>query len=307
MAEEGQESEGEPGLVTLKDASGKELAALVVGKSEWGRGNSPKVYVRRAGEDQVYLCSSRQTLEVDPATRRWIDAKLLELASDRVQDVSIEHVDGERVEVGRSAANHTQFVVQNLPLGQSERYEGVAGGVAQALSNLTLEDVRPAADIDFTKEPLAKTRFRCVDGLELLVETAKAEDKTWVRIAASYTAPPEPTPPPSEEASVENASDGPADAEEKPEEKKDIAKEAQELNQRLSPWAFDVGSYKAELFVRRMKDFLPEPSEAAMGDGGLEGVLDEFDLEKEGEGVVPAIPSGDEPEHEHSEEHPKSE
>jgi len=298
--EEGSEaSEGEEAaLVTMKDASGKELAALVVGKSEW-QGSKSKVYARRASEDQVYLCAPRGTLEVAPEAKGWIEPKFIELANDRVQDVTIEHADGERVEIGRSAENHTQFKLKNIPPGETERYEGIANGVAQALGyGLQLEDVRPASEVDFSKEPVAKTRFRCVDGLELLVETAKLDDKVWVRISASFTPPPEP-PAPSESAdspAADPAAEKPADApaaEVKPEaEKKDIAKEAADLNQRLAPWAFEVGSYKTDVLARHMKDLLAEPTPPPEGgemDSGLQGVLDQMGVE-DGE-LAPEVPA----------------
>jgi hypothetical protein len=293
-AEGEEEPESESALVTLRDAGGKDLAAVVVGKSEW-RGSKPKVYARRLGEDQVYLCAPRGTLSVVPDAKSWIEAKFVELQNDRVQDVTIEHADGERVELGRSAENHTQFTIQNMPPGKAERYAGVANSVAQALGyGLQLEDVRPVTEVDFTREPLAKTRFKCVDGLELLVETAKFEDKTWVRVAASFTPPPEPpktepAEPAAEggEASAEGEGEGetePAEAppaEEKPaEEKKDIAKEAAELNERLAPWAFEVGSYKTDVLAKRMKDLLAEPATGAE-DGGLGEAMEELGLDSE--------------------------
>lgn len=289
-AEEGSEA-AEAALVTLADASGKELAALVVGKSEW-RGSKTKVYARRANEDQVYLCSPRGTLEVVPEPKGWIEPKFLELANERVQDVTIEHADGERVEIGRSAENHTQFKVKNLAPGQSERYEGVANGVAQAIGyGLQLEDVRPASEVDFSLEPVAKTRFRCVDGLELLLETAKVDDKTWLKVSASYTPPPEPSQPAAPADDAVAASDGEASAEVTPEpptphtpdipdiaDKKDVAKEAAELNERLAPWAFAVGSYKTDVLARRMKDLLPEPA-PMIEDGGLQGVMEQLGMD----------------------------
>ncbi len=283
-AEEGSEA-AEAGLVTLRDASGKDLAALVVGKSEW-RGSKAKVFVRRLSEDQVYLCAPRGTLSLVADAKSWIEPKFIELANERVQNVTIEHADGEKVEIGRSAANHTQFALQNLPSGETEKYEGVANGVAQALGyGLQLEDVRPVTEVDFAQEPLAKTRFRCVDGLELLIETAKFEDKTWVRVSASFTPPPEPPAndasappdPAATEAGAEVTATPPAG--EPTDEKKDVGKEASELNERLAPWAFEVGSYRTDVLARRMKDLLAEPVPEGGEDGGLGEALDGLGLD----------------------------
>jgi len=279
-AAEGEEA-ADAGLVTLKDASGKELASLVVGKTEW-MGSKPKVYARRAGEDQVYLCAPRGALDILPEARGWIDTKIVELANDRVQSVTIEHADGETIEIGRSLENHTQFTVKNLPPGQTERYQGVATGVAQALGyGLALEDVRPVGEVDFTQEPLAKARFRAVDGLELVVETAKFEDKTWARIVAAYTPPPEPAPPAEGEAAEgeEGATETPAPEET---EKKDVGKEAADLATRLAPWAFEIPSYKADVLARRMKDLIPEPPPPP-GEESLEDLMQSMGEEMEQE------------------------
>lgn len=290
-SETGQDSpaEEEPvteaALVTLKDSGGQELAALVVGKTEW-RGRSQKVFVRRANEDQVYLCNGRLDVNADPSS--WIATDVLKLENDRIQDVVITHADGEEIRIGRSATNHTQFRVENVPPGESERYEGVASGVAQALSALTLEDVRPASEIDFAQEPLAHSRYRCHDGLELLIESAKQDGKTWVKISASYVEPPKPpaaeTPATEEpqEPGAEPAAEPedlglggeeegeatPAEAEEpagqeapgeEEEETRDVRKEAEELNAKLAPWAYALPQWKADVIARRMKDLLKEP------------------------------------------------
>lgn len=285
-AEDAGGDEPEAALVTIQDGAGKDLASLVVGKSEW-RGSTQHLYVRRANEDQVYLVKGQLDTQPDPAT--WLDAKIVEVENDRVQDVTITHADGEEVHIARSPTNHTQFHVENVPPGQTERFEGVANGVAQALGyGLNLEDVRPASEVDFSKEPVAHTRYRCVDGLELLVETCKLDDKTWIKISADYVPPPASETPAAETPAA--PAEGPEGAPATPAEgdaaaagdapeaaKKDVAKEAAELNARLGQWAFAVGSYKTDVLARRMKDLLAEPpaaEEPVEGEGAVEQGLE---------------------------------
>ncbi|MSR60832.1 MAG: DUF4340 domain-containing protein [Planctomycetes bacterium] len=281
------------GLATFKDAGGKELASVVIGKSEW-QGSKPKIYARRTGEDQVYLCRPTGSggLDLAPEARQWIEPKFLDLDNERVQNVSIEHADGETIAIARSTTNHTQFKVQNVPPGRTEKYDGVATGVATALSNMQLDDVRAVTEVDFTQSPLAKARFKTVDGLELVLETAKFEDKTWVKVVASYTPPPEP---PAEAKPAEG--EAPAGEGDKPAEssKKDVAKEAAELNQRLAPWAFEVASYKTDVLARHMAELLDDPNPAAKGeDGGLEGAMQQMGLGmEEDQPVVEPTPATD--------------
>jgi hypothetical protein len=287
-AAEGELDSAQPTYLTFEDSSGTKLAELVLGKTEW-QGSKPKVFARRAAEDQVYLCAPRQSLDVEADASRWIDTKLITLANERVQSVAIEHADGERVEIVRSAANHTQFAVENVPLGRSESYAGVANGVAQALASLQLEDVRPAGEVDFTKEPVARTSYRCVDGLTLMLETAKHEGETWVRVAASFVPPPLPeTPAEGTEAAPDDTPGEPgADAATAAEERsKEVAKETEELNQRLAPWAFRVPSYKTDQIARRMSDLLAEPTPMGGGDEGAAGLLEGFEDTQDGDAPV---------------------
>jgi len=292
-AAEGDEpSEIEAGLVTLQDASGKDLASLVIGKSEW-QGQKPKLYARRASEDQVYLCSVRgsQPLDANPEAKSWIEPKFLELANDRVQTVTIEHHDGEKVSIARSAANHTQFALQNLAPGQEEKYQGIATGVAQTLGyGLTLEDVRPVGQVDFTADPVARTTFRTVDGLVLTLDSARADEQVWIQVAARYEAPPEPVEP----EKAEGEDEGQDPAEEIEEAKPDVPKEAAELNERLSPWAFAIPAYKTDSLTRRLKDLLAEPAPALGDDGGLQGLLDGMGItDEEMDLPVEAAPPAD--------------
>lgn len=289
-AEEGAE-DAEAGLIVLKDAGGKELAAVVTGRTEW-MGSKPKLFARRLAEDRVYLCEPQGSLDVVVEAKNWIDPEIVKLDNERVQAVSIVHADGERVDITRSATNHTQFAVQGVPPGRTERYEGIGNGVAQALGyGLQLEDVRPVTEVDFTKEPLAKTSFQSVDGLELAFELARFEDKTWARVVASYTPPPEPV------KAAETTPEGgePAPAEEKPAEepKKDVAAEASALNERLAAWAFELPSYRTDVLLRRMTDLLDEP--APPSDDSLEGVLQDIGEDPEDLGPVePKAPATDE-------------
>jgi len=294
-AAEGEEG-AEAGLVVLKDASGKELAALVTGRTEW-MGSKPKLFVRRQAEDQVYLCTPQGSLDVVVEAKNWIESQIVKLENERVQSVAIEHADGERVDITRSAANHTQFAVQGVPPGRTERFAGIGNGVAQALGyGLELEDVRPVTEVDFTKEPLAKTRFVAVDGLGLAFELAKFEDKTWARVVASYTPPPAPETPaeaaPAE--GTEGAEATPPPAEPAPEEpKKDVAAEVAALNERLAPWAFELPSYRTDVLLRRMADLLDEP--APPDENSIEGVLQDIGATPEDLGPVePEAPATDE-------------
>ena len=238
--------ESESTRVTLYDAGGARMASVVASTSQY-RGRNPKVYVRRSGEDQVYLCDGGMDLNLGANT--WIETSILKIPADRVSGVRITHADGEVVRVSQVEENPGQFTIDNLPEGREEKYAGVANPVGSALAALSLEDVRPVDAVDFTAEPVAETLYRTDDGLVLSIDTARLEDKVWMRVRTAYEAPPTPAAPAEGEEGAP-----PLDAAD-PEA---VQAEVESLRAALGPWAFAVPSYRADSLTRRMEELLAE-------------------------------------------------
>jgi len=261
--------------VTLKDASGTIVAAAILGESKFRRG-SQALYVRREGENQVYLCEGR--LQIDARPTSWIERDLLRLEGDRVASVRVAHPDGEEVLIGRDPDNAEQFLVENIPPGREQKFAGVANSLGTALNYLSLEDVAPAAEVDFSAEPLAQTTFRCKDGLVLQAQTARFEEGTWLRLGASYEEPPEAIGPSPDEPAAEVADEAASDAEdeqvpiveaeaaeeaeaEAEEDTPDpaaVQAEADAFNELWSRWAYKIQDYKGEVLARHLEALLLE-------------------------------------------------
>lgn len=251
----------ESALLVLLDATGAELASVVVGdtvSSRYGKA----LYARRSGEDQCWQVAGKLAPLADPTG--WVVKDILKLAADRVQSARILHADHEEVliervpgELGEPGGNG-KFVVANMPPEAKERYENVGNSIASALSYLTLDDVKPAAEVDFTAEPVATATYRASDGLVIEVQIAKLDGKTWARFDARFEAPPQPlgpTPPAEGEAGA--ASDPMKDAAALAEK---TETEARDLAAKLSPWAYAIPSYRSDSIAKRMKDLIEEPS-----------------------------------------------
>ncbi|MAB79877.1 MAG: hypothetical protein CMJ89_11040 [Planctomycetes bacterium] len=248
--------------ITVADASGNELASVILGETTF-RGRNPITYVRRTGEERVYLCDGK--IDAEPEIRTWIDTVALRLENDRIQEVTITHADGEILELGRDEDNHTQFRVKNLPPGRELSHESVANGIATALSSLSFDEVRPADEIDFQAEPLVQARYLCHDGLVLTIEMARADDKTWARLRTSYEAPPAPPEPAEETEDEEAAEASPDELSTGTPDPQAIRAEAEEMATRHALWAYALPSYKADAISKRMEDLLaklPEPAVA---------------------------------------------
>lgn len=262
-------------LVTLKDASGKDIAQVIVGKEyQAKKGFVPdQRYVRLPNDPQSWLVKAK--LEMHENSTDWLVKKILEIKRDRVRSVEVTHPDGEKVFVDRDKPETNDFVLHDVPEGKELKYATVANAMSSTLEYLNLDDVVPAADVDFATNPGAVSRFVCFDGLVLTVKIKEDGEKCYARFEASYEAPPATPDAPATEAPAPEKKDEaatPDEAAKKPEIKKpeEVQKEVAELNARLSAWTFLISSYNKTTFAKHMADMVKDkaPPPPPEGEGG---------------------------------------
>ncbi|HTO93101.1 MAG TPA: DUF4340 domain-containing protein [Bacteroidota bacterium] len=248
-----------PTLLTLMDDKGAVLASVIVGAQKWGQ--TPQVYLRKAGDAQSWLADGR--IDVPSDAMGWLDRQFLNIPRERIKSAIVTHPDGVTLTVSRQSALDTTFTVQNIPAGRELSSPTSGDSLGNALSYLSMDDVKPAADAGFTDSGLAAgvetgptAVFTFLDGTTISVHTAKKNGKTWARFAVTYQAQPVLAAPP--DASKPEAR--PASDDRKPE---DVQKEATDLNTRLAPWAFSIPDYKTKALFPKMDDLLkPLPTPA---------------------------------------------
>lgn len=222
-AEDG-EGEGEGTRVTV---SGEAVISTVIfGNTAQGENR----YARVADEPGSYLVDVNPVLP--QSAGEWLDPQITDIAADTVRLVTIEHADGERIELARpDDAETADYVAVNLPEGRELTYPSVGNGIAGALDDLELEDVRRQSEGDAGTTAV----FATADGLEVSVELIEEgnEEETsdaaiWLRFSASANG---------------DGAKAAADA----------------LNERLENREFRVAGYKTQLMTKRWDDLLKEP------------------------------------------------
>jgi hypothetical protein len=256
-------------LVTVRDAGGGTLAALIVGKERTGKSyaGARQVYVRKPDEARSWLANGELGLHEGSAD--WLDKKILEIKRDRVRAVEVLPAEGEAVLVDRDKPETNDFTLHDIPEGKELTYPSAPSSLGSALEWLNLEDVVPAGEVDVKDGAAATTKFSCFDGLTVTVTTKNVGEKTYARFEASYEPPPASSGPPAPTESVDPAKPegeaGDAAQEAKPETKtrEEVEKEAAELNARLGAWTFVIPSYNKTSFQKAkselLKDAAPPP------------------------------------------------
>jgi hypothetical protein len=226
--------------IRLKDAGGKDIAAVLVGKrGATSTASTPgTIYVRKPGENQTWLASGR--FEPDPKAVRWLDRDVVKVERQRINTVTASRADGSKLVVARETPTADDFKPTNAPADAKLVSGGPSNALGSAIGYISYDDVAPAASIDFADA--AKTEYRTFDGLVVTVSIKEKDGKHWVKFDAaqdkSVTAP---------EAK---------DEKEKPKTPEEVAKEVEAFNAKTAGWAYEVTKYKAEDFTKTLDDVI---------------------------------------------------
>ncbi len=230
---------------------------VILGDAE----GSSQRYARRSDEARSLLID--RDPDLPRSAPQWLQTGILDLRSERVSEVIIEHGDGERLRIFKDEPGQTNYSVDAVPDGRELQYAGVANVTGNVLRELALEDVEPAADDGL--KPSVTTRFGTFDGLVVTARGYERGDENWLEFEASVDAEA------AAERGVEPASDdsaetadalvgapGEGEADGSVNESADPAAEAEAINATVAGWRYRIASYKYEQMTRRMEDLLSD-------------------------------------------------
>jgi len=212
-------------LVSVLDAAGKPIAALIVGHSRTrGQPDMPdQMFVRRPGDDRSWLAEGRLPLEGDALM--WLDRDVVNIDHTKIDRVTDTRA-GQPIELVREG----DTLAMKLPAEHPPLDPAKLADVARALEYLSFMRVQPAAK--FPGQLLGRGVFTTTDGLRLDVTVNKAGNEIWARLAAAGEGAAKPA--------------------------------AERLDKKFAGWAYELGGWKEKVLVPSMDDLkLPAPKPAA--------------------------------------------
>jgi hypothetical protein len=220
------------------------LGDVLIGKPELpaagaprsaGATTSPRLFVRRVGEERALLAEASLAPETD--WLGWVSTLISRLDEEAIDKVEITHPGSTPLVFERSAESG-MLALSGVPEGRTLRDAMAPARIASVVSTLTFEDVAPAATIQMPESDVVTTRFTRRDGLVMTVRTLKVGSDFWISAGAAV----------SEETTAQNPEAAPA-------------AEARSMNERWKPWAFRVAPFRGEDLTRTLEDLL-EPAAA---------------------------------------------
>jgi hypothetical protein len=226
--------------IELKGANGS--TRLIVGRSSGAKAS----FVRRPGNAKSLLATPQ--VYADPDPKNWLRRSIVDIAADRVQEVritlgKINHV------LTRKDRAQSNFTLASVPTGKVLASETAGNVAGTALAGLELDDVKKL-DATEWQTPVDHAEIRTFDGWVISVDGRTDGDKHWIRLASRYDealAKAFPAPPPDPKAPADRQSHA------------DVPKDAQALQARVAPWAFEVPKYKYDAFFKPLVEIIKKP------------------------------------------------
>jgi hypothetical protein len=279
--------------IEFDDASGKPLAALIVGTNAPGGSGDPsaqpRYFVKKDGEAQTYLASGDLSTQPDPMT--WLNRAIAEVDAPKVKSATItQTVNGQPqvVKVSKSAPAEQKYTLENMPAGRQLKDDYATSRVAQAMVGLTMDDVAPATGMDFSK-PDATVEAELFDGEVITAKMINKDGKKWWAVEARYEEPPNagapaapssPDAPKPDTAQPDQAKDAAAKtdaakadaakadaAKAQADEKAAATKKVAEINEKCGPWAYILPEYKVTSLLSKLDDLLKPEAVPTPGQG----------------------------------------
>jgi hypothetical protein len=247
---------GEDGNVRLLDGTGKEIAAVMLGKERqsepdeedpmafpraWGR------YVRVGSDPAVYL-SKERLLFLSTEIKEWVDRKIADIPTDDVHSISIDHGSTESL---KASWENKKGQLGAIPEGMQAKSASV-NTFRSSLVNVELEDVKPADELS-TLTFAATFTAKLKTGPVYTVKSSKANGRNYIVLSAETGEP--------FISDEDKSTTVTLDAAKKESEKANGA--VADFNKKHSPWVYQLTSeWAAAKFTKKLSDLIepiPEP------------------------------------------------
>jgi uncharacterized protein DUF4340 len=264
--------------IDLYDEKGDEIASVILGKVENSAGDAHQ-FIRKTNEKSSWLTKGNLTLDMN--SNGWLDKEALNIDGKRPASVTITHNDGsEEVVEATRIDSSTKFELKSLPEGREIKSATSTREFSRIMGGLSFSEVKLREKLALPKTPTTTTVVQTFDGLVLTANTYSTDGKSWVTTFNAKAdegiikkenslrqQEADEVNKAAEEAAATAATEtqegdseviGPPKVEADLIDAKEIVKEAEELDAKISQWAYTFPSYITERFTRNNEYYLKE-------------------------------------------------
>ena len=232
----------EPGsnskLVQLVDASGKDLAVLIIGKEKVSQGGTSKgqLYVRNPGDAQSWLVEGLMPTLGDATD--WLDKTIIKPEVGEIHSVTVNGSNDSLV-VARENTDTTDFAVKDLGPAEEVESQYAVNQIVQSFKDLRLEDVRAESSFDLSSAESTRVILESFDGAQIELDIHKQGEQVFGQLRATYKEPDR-----DDEVTT-----------------KSVSKKVEQWNAAWNKWVYELPSYQVDNIIIKKEDLIKKESD----------------------------------------------
>lgn len=262
-----EQDDSESTLVQVEDATGGELASLLIGNERISsKLETPNYYARKSDTAAALLVEGNLDISGDP--EEWMDTDVVNIDTKRVRKVTINQAGGTPIVISKDAHIDNFFTLHEIPIGFDAKSRSVVSSLGALLLNLKFDDVAATTKLDGLA-PRIIAELETFDGLVATVEEFDYEEKAYVRLRFEFDSDiviEAPVVPEGVAAVLDDLNKKDTAEDKESEEKASVADEVAALNTKVTDWAYVLPDYKSRLLGKKFDDLI-KPEEAPTKDG----------------------------------------
>jgi len=222
----GDDGEVSSRQVQLLDKADNVLYTLIVGKSKTSSvPGAGATYVRRLNEAESWLVNGE--IDIPDSQIDWLNKAIINLSASRIQSIEITQPDKSQLLISKKEKADKNYHVENLPDKAELKSENVANSIANALQNLSFDEVLSRGTFQADDKKITQVVFKTFDGLQLMAQLSIRDDKNFLWFDTKTTSDDE-----------------------------KITQESSDLNAKFALWVYEISSAKASTFQKKLEELL---------------------------------------------------
>jgi len=224
--------------VTVSDKDGNVLADVIIGKSRNSKVTNLQtgLYVRKPDAAHALLVEGRVPVSAEKTA--WFNPDIVNIASEHVREVIIRHPDGGIVHAYRESPE-AGFQLADLPPERRIQSRTALNRFGSVLQEISARDIRALET--FSLDQAVETTVRTFGGMIIDIRSTRNDDRHYANFRFRY------------DADMENAAAKPVTGDAG--ERIAIGAEAQELQERLGNWVYQIPGFKFEVLTATLDDY----------------------------------------------------
>lgn len=224
--------------VTVTDKDGNVLADVIIGKSRNSKvtGLQTGLYARKPDAAHALLVEGRVPVSAEKTA--WFNPDIVNIASERVREVIIRHPEGSIVHAYRESPE-AGFQLADLPPNRRVQSRTALNRFGSVLQEISARDIRALETFSF--DQAIETTVRTFGGMIIDIRSTRKDDRYYANFRFSF------------DADMENKATKPVAGDAG--ERIAVEAEAQELQERLGSWVYQIPAFKFEVLTATLDDY----------------------------------------------------